>query len=287
MSGSRPDWQLPPGVTRGLWDYVRSDSIAAGYAAACDGDSLCKADEDAVLEALLPRLERQRADPAADRAETQSQPPTPAAPKPFLVGDFGCGTGRHALALAKAGCAVLAVDLSLPMLRETRKAAEAAKLAVDTVQANLVELDCLADGGLDAAICMFSTWGMIRGRTHRRRALAHLRRVLKPDGVLILHVHSVGSLVWSRLAATWLPGHLLRVLRGREEFGDTVSAFHAVPNFFLHFFSWREVRRELAAVGLKLVRRTRLSTAPVRRLPPNAWALPGSVSGWIVEAVPG
>lgn len=279
MSGPRPDWQLPPGVTRGLWDYVRSDAIAAGYAAACDGDSLCKADEEAVLEALLPRLERRR-------AETAGESPSSGA-NPFLVGDFGCGTGRHALALAKVGCAVLAVDLSLPMLRETRQAAAAANLAIDTVQANLVELDCLADGGLDAAICMFSTWGMIRGRTHRRRALAHLRRVLKADGVLILHVHSVGSLVWSRLAATWLPGHLLRVLRGHEEFGDTVSAFHAVPNFFLHFFSWGEVRRELAAVGLRAVRRTRLSTAPVRRLPALAWAWPGGVSGWIVEAVPG
>ena len=284
MSGSRPDWQLPPGVTRGLWDYVRSDAIAAGYAAACDGDSLCQADEDAVLEALLPRLEKHRGTAPAGPAEESAQLESP---EPFRVGDFGCGTGRHALALAKAGCAVLAVDLSLPMLRETRKAAEAAGVSIDTVQANLVELDCLADGGLDAAICMFSTWGMIRGRTHRGRALAHLRRVLKPNGVLILHVHSVGSLVWSPLAATWLPGHLLGVLRGGEEFGDTVSAFHAVPNFFLHFFSWGEVRRELAAVGLKPVRRTRLSTAPVRRLPSSAWAWPGSLSGWIVEAVPG
>ena len=26
-----PDWQLPPGVDRGLWDYLHADDMVAGY----------------------------------------------------------------------------------------------------------------------------------------------------------------------------------------------------------------------------------------------------------------
>ena len=26
-----PDWQLPPGVDRGLWDYLHSTGMVAGY----------------------------------------------------------------------------------------------------------------------------------------------------------------------------------------------------------------------------------------------------------------
>ena len=28
---NRPTWQLPPGVSRGTWDYVHRDSIATEY----------------------------------------------------------------------------------------------------------------------------------------------------------------------------------------------------------------------------------------------------------------
>ncbi|MFO0825053.1 MAG: hypothetical protein U0792_18345 [Gemmataceae bacterium] len=26
-----PEWQLPPGVDRGLWDYLHADDMVAGY----------------------------------------------------------------------------------------------------------------------------------------------------------------------------------------------------------------------------------------------------------------
>lgn len=272
MPEPRADWQLPAGVPRSLWDYTQSESIAAEYGAACARDSLCQADEAVVLEKLVPFIQARKA-AGSDGSS-------------YRVGDFGCGSGRHSVALARAGAKVLAVDLSQPMLRETAAAARAENLDVQTVRANLVELDCIADGCLDAAVCMFSTFGMIRGRKNRTTALRHLHRTLKPNGRLLLHVHNVGSLAFSAFAFRWLPGQLWNAALGRAEFGDTVSDFHGVPNFFLHFFSAGELRSTFAAADLRILDWVRLSHAPVRRLPTRSWGFPGAASGWIVEAVP-
>lgn len=47
-----------------------------------------------------------------------------------LILDVGCGTGRHALELARRGYRVVGVDLSESLLAQGRKMAEAEGLAV-------------------------------------------------------------------------------------------------------------------------------------------------------------
>jgi len=44
--------------------------------------------------------------------------------------DVGCGTGRHAIELAKRGYSVVGIDLSESMLAHARKKAEAEKVSV-------------------------------------------------------------------------------------------------------------------------------------------------------------
>src|SRR5688572_33220634 len=39
-----PDWQLPPGVDRGLWDYLRAADMVAGYDEQMQTSHLAKAD---------------------------------------------------------------------------------------------------------------------------------------------------------------------------------------------------------------------------------------------------
>ena len=80
---------------------------------------------------------------------------------PGLVADLGCGTGRALVPLVKAGHRGLAIDLSEPMLKVVQEKADLDELPIDCLQANLVELDALADHSVDHAICMFSTLGMI------------------------------------------------------------------------------------------------------------------------------
>src|SRR3954471_20931837 len=151
-----PDWQLPPGTDRGLWDYVSSERVAREYDAALAGTPL--------LDLDLRFAERHF-------------------PTPGRLVDLGCGTGRLLLPFARRGFSCLGVDLSDAMLDVVREKAEREGLAVERLKANLVELDPLPAAGFNYAACLFSTLGMVRGRSNRRRFLGHVRRILKPGGV--------------------------------------------------------------------------------------------------------
>jgi SAM-dependent methyltransferase len=76
---------------------------------------------------------------------------------PARVLDVPCGTGRHALALARAGFTVTGFDLSEPALDRARARAEVDGLAAQFVHANMLELDIDAPG--DALICMGNSIG--------------------------------------------------------------------------------------------------------------------------------
>jgi 2-polyprenyl-3-methyl-5-hydroxy-6-metoxy-1,4-benzoquinol methylase len=66
--------------------------------------------------------------------------------------DVGCGTGRHAIELARRGFAVTGIDLSQAMLSVARKKADLEGLAVEFVQADARSFDLVRV--FDAAICL-------------------------------------------------------------------------------------------------------------------------------------
>jgi demethylmenaquinone methyltransferase/2-methoxy-6-polyprenyl-1,4-benzoquinol methylase len=91
--------------------------------------------------------------------------------------DACCGTGDLALAGLAAGGAVTGLDFSEPMLERARRKSE----AVDWVRGDLLELP-FAEGSFDAATVGFG----VRNVTDLERALAELRRVLRPGGRLAI-----------------------------------------------------------------------------------------------------
>jgi ubiquinone/menaquinone biosynthesis C-methylase UbiE len=221
------DWQLPPGVNRGLWDYVHDPQLARGYDASLAGSSLFLVDE---------------------RFVDRHCPPS------GRLLDLGCGTGRLPIAMVRQGREVLGVDLSEAMLSVAAEKAEAAGVAVRLVRANLVELDGIADGAFDCAACLFSTLGMVTGAANRRRVVAHVFRVLRPGGRFVLHVHNRWFNLWNRSGRAWLLRNWLAARAGRVEAGDRVMPVHqGVAGLTLHLFTRGEAVRLLREAGFQVV----------------------------------
>ena len=114
------------------------------------------------------------------------------APRPGeTIGDLGCGTGEHTVALARAGCHVVGIDESPAMLDRARAKPVAGGTAV-YLQADLASLP-LPAAALDAALIQTA----LEFVADPAAALAEALRVLRPGGRLVLGlIHGDGP--WAR-----------------------------------------------------------------------------------------
>lgn len=217
-----PDWQLPPGVDRGLWDYLHAGEMVRGYDEQMAASPLARADVAFCEQAF---------------------------PTPGRLLDMGCGTGRLCVHFAAKGYECVGVDLSGEMLARAREAA--CGFAITYHTANLVDLAELPDASFGYAACLFSTLGMVRGAENRARVLANAFRLLKPGGRFVLHVHNrfFRGLGWSRVL-----GHARRGLLGRADAGDVTmpQAYGGAP-LTLHHFARREAVGLLGGAGFRVL----------------------------------
>jgi SAM-dependent methyltransferase len=177
--------------------------------------------------------------------------------------DVGCGAGREAVALARAGLAVTAVDLAPAMAALTRRRAAAAGLPVAVLAGDALELEW-APASFDAVYLAAGVYSHIPGRARRVATLARLRERLRPGGLLALvplFHGSRGVLSRSRLVDGLRRLGRAAGVRRLSEPGDGFQRGHGLvppPDCFRyvhHFASAGEVEAELAAAGLALMDR--------------------------------
>jgi 2-polyprenyl-3-methyl-5-hydroxy-6-metoxy-1,4-benzoquinol methylase len=108
-----------------------------------------------------------------------------ASDKSATILDIGCGTGRHAIELAKRGYSVTAVDLSVSQLDQARLNAAAANVSVQFVEADARHLDY--SNQFDAVIVVCEgAFPLMETDEMNFAILTNASRALRRHGMLIL-----------------------------------------------------------------------------------------------------
>ncbi|MBM3983075.1 MAG: class I SAM-dependent methyltransferase [Planctomycetes bacterium] len=214
-----PDWQLPAGVDRGLWDYLHAADMVAGYDEMMRASALARADVTFCARAF---------------------------PSPGRLLDIGCGTGRLCAYFAPKGYECVGVDLSDEMLAQARANGPGATF----VKANIAEPLPVPDGSFDYGACLFSTLGMVRGAEHRTRVLLNAFRALRPGATFVLHAHNryYRGLGRKRVWGQWLKS-LLAPARAGE---ITMPQAYGGAPLTLYHYTRRIAERLLDSCGFRV-----------------------------------
>jgi len=98
----------------------------------------------------------------------------------WRVLDVGCGPGRHAVALDRAGLRPIGLDLSRVLLRRAREVTTA-----PLVRADMRHLPIRARS-MDACLSLFTSFGYFESDAEHARTLAGMAATLKPGGWFVL-----------------------------------------------------------------------------------------------------
>jgi cyclopropane fatty-acyl-phospholipid synthase-like methyltransferase len=121
--------------------------------------------------------------PAATAAEVEFLVRTTGLRPGHRVLDVCCGSGRHALPLARLGCRVTGIDVSAEAIAHARRAAEDERLAVDLRIGDVRALP--SEVRADVALCMGNAFGYL-DHAGTQAFLADLAGLVVPGGALVL-----------------------------------------------------------------------------------------------------
>ncbi len=257
MTPRPPDWQLPPGVTPGLWEYLHNPDLARQYLTKVCDSPFAQADQLFVQKHLT---------------------------IPCKVIDLGCGPGRSLLPLFQQGFDCTGIDLSEHMLDEARKrlvplssngrggrdeGEPHTRPTPTLLQANLGDPLPFPNHTYDAALCLFGTLGMLHPETIRHSFLTEVKRILKPAGIFLLHVHNRWPIqgFFKRNDVVTLPVH------------------QGISNLQMKLYTASEIRNTLDAAGFRTLDLHFIDANHAEgRYTGNRWLAPYRAAGFLLAA---
>jgi ubiquinone/menaquinone biosynthesis C-methylase UbiE len=146
---------------------------------------------------------------------------------------------------------------------------------------NITDLAAWCDESFDAALCLFSTFGMLTGSHARQKAIGEAHRLLRRGGVLLLHVHHLGRLlVTSSMRRDWIRDQFKRLFHSECAGDFPMPSAEGVPGWTMHLFTHREVSRLLRRAGFASIQITPIDTDGQRM----RWPASLAAYGFLVSA---
>jgi len=108
--------------------------------------------------------------------------------------DVGCGTGRHSIALHKAGFTVQGIDLEVGMIDYAKKTSKEQNLQIPFEVQDMRKIN--VNKKFDAVIVLYTTFSYLRSNDDIIKTLQSIRKHLKPNGIIIIDTF----FVWPHLA---------------------------------------------------------------------------------------
>ena len=218
-------------------EFPGGAALRAGVLAAAERAPAAPEDDTGLAQALRARDERAHrffAGAAArwdeirrafERPEVHAAALSALVPAGLRVVDIGTGTGALLPVLAAAGCRVVAVDNSEPMLARARELCAAhgwTEVAFGRADLQTVPL---RDGCCDAAFCSMVLHHVARPG----QAIAEMGRVVRPGGRVVVIDFARHDLAWMReeLAHQWLGFTRQELETWSAEAGLQARAFQA------------------------------------------------------------
>ena len=239
-----PDWQLPPGTDRGVWDYVRNPILAANYDASLAGTPLLELDLNYCREHFA---------------------------TPGRLVDLGCGTGPLALDFAARG---FRLHGRRPLGGDARRGGTEgarAEIAPRPTRSQLGPTRCVTGGllrlrGLPLQHLRYDSRSRTPGRVPETR-----QRILVPGGSFIVHVHNRAYHRFRLVGWPWVARDLSRQVRGREP-GEYPMPQHAGGSkVTLKHFTAGELKDDLTAAGFAVADFRPISLRPDGRFRLGWW----------------
>ncbi|MFD6277045.1 class I SAM-dependent methyltransferase [Streptomyces sp. NPDC060209] len=134
--------------------------------------------------------------------------------------DCSCGIGTQAIGLALRGHDVTATDLSPRAAARAAREAARRSLRLCAAAADMRRLP-FPDGRFDTVVCADNSLPHLLTEQDVRAALTEMRRVLRPDGLLLVSTRPYDELLRDRPAST-LP-QIHRITDGADEEERTVT----------------------------------------------------------------
>ncbi len=160
--------------------------------------------------------------------------------------DLGCGTGTTALALARKGLSVFAVDLSPTMCDLARQKARRARLPVTVLNADMLRFRLPEP--VDLVTCEFDAINHVPRKSDLAPVAHAVARALRPGGYFYFDVNNRLSFekVWQGTWWTEKPGVVVVMHGGYDR--SRATAFSDVELFIREGRCWRRFRERIEEV---------------------------------------